>query len=670
MFVQVIATTGSNAHSNDYLGWLGIVEQITSGQYPWTHYFKDTLQAGVHCFAIPILVTAAIARFAAWSIDVTLYLALALAVVKLLLVHDGLTRGCEPRIRQSLLVVLSALFFSPAHINVYTFGFAATHVGLAELGFAIGLWGVSRFQARWLGLVVSCAGAWISTWSWGSGLIVWPILFLALPWLGFRRPAHFAFLAGCFAIAALPYLLYGSLGEHSGPYYAPPVGKGWLLLEAPGWLFSGSFHHGRARIAGLIAFGFLGASLVWLQRGSTERWRKATPAAMCLLYSFGLMVPVVLLRGQLNSWYTTSFGFIWVGLAGLVARVLDTDAPIHRDERVGCAAFGLVTLGLFITNGGYEDKVYYLKSRSPVATSCLRHSHNAAPICEQALFQWQGGHPEEVDTMAEVLGRNGWGAFGAHQEWALQGDYVFDFVTLERAPGPSEVVWTQGLEPLAASPLDYRRLNLFLPSPGAIHWPDEFWPVGNLPNHATATVPHSPPKRCAEMEPPGSSTIRYSSSHSTAKVTNPPATIPTIIEAAGGISAQPALLATSPPTQPLAQSEASVLPKRSRVIQAAVSMADAAARVAFTAISTHRFGSAPRYKMAPALSSPIHPSHTRKQPSSTITALCPGIAIGMRSGVNLPRRGLSNNVMASAVAPPTAWMGTAPPVSRKPWPRP
>ena len=57
--------------------------------------------------------------------------------------------------------------------------------------------------------------------------------------------------------------------------------------------------------------------------------------------------------------------------------------------------------------------------------------------------------------------------------------------------------------------------------------------------------------------------------------------------AAGGITAQPALLATSPLTQPLAQSEASGFPKRILVMAATASMAEAAASVAFATIK-HR----------------------------------------------------------------------------------
>ena len=50
LYVQLIATTGSNAHSNDYLSWIPVIDRMANGHYDWTQYFKDTLQSGVHCY--------------------------------------------------------------------------------------------------------------------------------------------------------------------------------------------------------------------------------------------------------------------------------------------------------------------------------------------------------------------------------------------------------------------------------------------------------------------------------------------------------------------------------------------------------------------------------------------------------------------------------------------
>ena len=80
-----------------------------------------------------------------------------------------------------------------------------------------------------------------------------------------------------------------------------------------------------------------------------------------------------------------------------------------------------------------------------------------------------------------------------------------------------------------------------------------------------------PPTACTETEPPGSSTSMRNSNHSIENVIAAPAIEPITTASAGLTNAQDALLATSPPTQPLAVSEASGLPKRTFVMNAAVS---------------------------------------------------------------------------------------------------
>src|SRR5437660_589454 len=100
-------------------------------------------------------------------------------------------------------------------------------------------------------------------------------------------------------------------------------------------------------------------------------------------------------------------------------------------------------------------------------------------------------------------------------------------------------------------------------------------------------------------------------------VTSAPATRPVSAATAGDMKAQPALDATRPPTQPLAQSEASGRPKRALVTTAAARADMPADSVVLTTISTAVPGAAPANNMAPLAFSPHHPNHTRKQDSST-----------------------------------------------------
>src|SRR5947209_6136839 len=150
--------------------------------------------------------------------------------------------------------------------------------------------------------------------------------------------------------------------------------------------------------------------------------------------------------------------------------------------------------------------------------------------------------------------------------------------------------------------------------------------LGKRPRKPTAKTPHNPPTAWTGMAPPGSSTCRRDSSHSTQKGIIRPATRPTITAAAGGKNAHPALPAASPPIHPFAVSDASGFPKRMRVTSAAASADAPAAKVVFTAINTTRDGSAPANRMAPAVFRPNQPTSDRKHANRTTTASCPSTA--------------------------------------------
>ena len=160
------------------------------------------------------------------------------------------------------------------------------------------------------------------------------------------------------------------------------------------------------------------------------------------------------------------------------------------------------------------------------------------------------------------------------------------------------------------------------------------------------------------------------SSISTEIGTRIPAIRPIPTATAGTTKAQPALLATSPATQPLAQSEASGFPKRTLVIPAAATPAAAAQSVVLMAATAAPPLFTPAKRIAPETFRPSHPTTASRQPNRTRTALWPGIALGVPSLVYLPRRGPRIQARDSAVRPPTTWIVLPPPASRNPFPMP
>ena len=102
---------------------------------------------------------------------------------------------------------------------------------------------------------------------------------------------------------------------------------------------------------------------------------------------------------------------------------------------------------------------------------------------------------------------------------------------------------------------------------------------------------------------------------------------------AGETSEQAPEMATRPMTNPFALMEASGLPKRIPVTISAVSNAMLAATRLFTAISAMLLTAAPANSIAPAVSSPSHPTRVNMQPNKTMTMLWPGMAIAARSHI-------------------------------------
>ncbi len=452
-----VLEAGTEAHSNDYVLWAPLMKKLFDGTLPWTSYFRATFLGGCHSFALPVLVTAAIAALTHWSIRATLLFAIGLSVVKVGLFTSAFTVGAPRWQRLLALPVISWLLFSPAHVEVFTFGFTATHVGLAEVMFALSIWAIARFPDSSRGWAVSIVGATLATWSWGSGLVVWPVLGVA--WLLHRRRARAEVIAFALwaSLALAPYVLFSDLAET-----APTKHDWWLALEAFGWPFSGNFNHVRARWVGVIGVLLLGLSVAGLWR-RRRQLGPAIPAIACMAYSLGLMVLLAVFRGQLNPWYSTTCGLFWVGVFGLFLLA-------GRELVTPVLALTAVVALLLATNGGYESKARYLRSRGFTAAACLRNFRTAPAVCEAALFQWKRGNPQDIWVLGEALEKHGWGVFAPHQVWTLQGDYALENVDVEAPPAAPEPMWRAPDGASASQPIDYRQLDFVIAEGSRVHW--------------------------------------------------------------------------------------------------------------------------------------------------------------------------------------------------------
>jgi hypothetical protein len=472
--VYLVLTVGENNLSNDYVGWVPLVSAVLKGSYDWTGFFNDTLAAGVHPMAIPVLIHVAVARVAHWNMSVELSIGLALFLGAFLFLGSALTRSVRGEARWLFWPALSLLIFSTAHLSNFTFGETSLQVGSTFLGFAVGTWGLARFEGGPWTVACMGAGGLLATWSWGGGFLLWPLFGVALAFAE-RRVVPVVWLGVVCLIAVAPYLrplltayrppAIGDRTMSFGGFVLQLLGR--PFVDDTGTHFGALPYGGFIGIAGIALAAGGVASLATMGR---EGVRRAFPALMALGFSLAVVVEIAASRRQIAPWYVCMGSLFWAGLLGLwLVLSQGIDGMAHPWSLAGFLLFvaGVGLLGLR-ENRSWLDKNFYLPSRSPASAACLRAGSAAPPSCEGFVFQWGRGHPDLLPRMARPLRELRLSVFAPRQTWLLQGDQALGRVVFETPPG-GQVQWVTQ-EGAQADFTDPRRLNLRLPAGGRVLW--------------------------------------------------------------------------------------------------------------------------------------------------------------------------------------------------------
>src|SRR4030095_1984298 len=181
-----------------------------------------------------------------------------------------------------------------------------------------------------------------------------------------------------------------------------------------------------------------------------------------------------LFRNVITPWYTGVAALFWIGLVGMIY-TLFTITPIataHTAPPVAALSHGVAVMTVIViaasyirTNRTYDDKVYHLYSRSPASAACLYQQRNAPTFCEYRLFQWEVQSAGPVYALADRLKRQSLSVFAPNQRWTLQGDFGFDTVQIQEAPGAAypvaaHIAWVEDGTGVFRPWYDYRHLNL------------------------------------------------------------------------------------------------------------------------------------------------------------------------------------------------------------------
>ena len=452
----IVFTNGENNLSNDYVGRVPLVASMLGGAGSLGKFVHEAWIGGAHSGLAVFPIYYLSARFFEWSVWFELGLGLVLVAATLALLTASVRRSA----RWPLLPLLSLLFFSTSRVSVFTFGEPALQYGLSQLGVAIGAFALARWPGRPIALALALAfGGILASWSWGGGIMAWPVFFAALVVWRVRGVAAWAILTGGAAAGLAQYAWI--LPQEMASVAAGSVSwatRGRLFLDLLGRPLANGIGHAdpnrwsqAAGAAGLLA---LAAMLV------VFRMRLRAQPAPLLLVAWALLVAleIALFRTAAAPWYASPMALFWAGLLMLLAAA---PPPLRA---AGILAVGLLTLRVQRT---WEDKSVYLPSRSPASAACLREWRTHAEPCHDRLFQWGGPNLTEAVMLGEPLERHRLSVFGPRRTYLLQGDVAVGRVRLEPETAPS-FFSDDGRTRRDVN--DFHRLDLVLASGTAVTW--------------------------------------------------------------------------------------------------------------------------------------------------------------------------------------------------------
>ncbi len=456
----IVFKYGENNLSNDYVARVPVVAAILAGRYPIAHLFRDTWIWGGHSWLALLPFYWLDARYFAWNVHVELGIGLALTALKTLLVWLAVSGPLTRRARLWLLPALSFLAFSVSQVTSFTFGESVLQMQLAQVAVAAGALALARLTDR-PGLRAASLAACgvLASWSWGGGVMAWPVFAGAFFASGERSLRRWALLPLGAALGLSQYVWFLVVAPLPRLVKSPGPRGLWHVPGLLGRPFANWTGPDFGPKTSAIVFGAAGLALaaaaVWAARRTL---RERIPALAILGWSLLLACQISVLRPDVAAWYIAPLTAFWLGLASLLAA-----AP----RRLAAAGFATIAAGLLYSNRTWEDKSFYLPSRAPASAACLREWRTAPPACHDLVFQWGKSYPGDFEILAGSLERAGLSVFGPRRTYLLQGDVAVGRVAFE-TPNLLALFSRDGRTP--ADPNDFHRLDVVLAPGAAVTW--------------------------------------------------------------------------------------------------------------------------------------------------------------------------------------------------------
>ncbi len=487
--IAILLSTGTDTISNDYLRFVSLADKVLSPGYDWGGYFKDSFDNNVHSYAFLFLFRLTLARLTQLSVLAEIAVGLMLFLVNLVLSFHMITRatGVRSVYRFLLLPFLAALTFSVSQISTFGFGETVLQMGFTHFWILVGLsLLLFRGQARFITWGMILCGI-LASYSGGSGLLAWPIFLLAVLATDRRNPRKILGWVAGLLVGSAPYFAFSNfdwlkgIGSGLNPKIILKVVTG-LGLPLVNDIRGGVVNHPGALATGMVGLVImLIFTLLVATSRVKNRVRMTLPAFLLILWGLGGAVQIALSRESLAPWYNSTYILFWIGLVslGTVLLLPAFSAPASLSLWKGWVRFAkwFSVLGLAVvvvlyihSNRTYEDKDFYLSSRSPATQACLSDYLDAPTYCEGFVFQWGVGNPAYLVQMGSILEKFHWSVRGEHRERTLQGDMVLGKVKALQDTIPADIHWVMGGTGALAFWLDFRHLDVFLLPGQKLFW--------------------------------------------------------------------------------------------------------------------------------------------------------------------------------------------------------
>ena len=136
-------------------------------------------QHNEHRIFFPKILMLILSALSGWNIFVELCTNIILAGLNLCFLFLILNDTSDSKNNAVLKIVVSLLLFSMIQYENWSWGWQI-QIFMFVLGGVIAIWSVNKWQGKLIGLIVSILATVMSTYSFGSGLVIWPTVFFIL----------------------------------------------------------------------------------------------------------------------------------------------------------------------------------------------------------------------------------------------------------------------------------------------------------------------------------------------------------------------------------------------------------------------------------------------------------------------------------------------------------